>query len=90
MLHYVSKPWMLYWKYAYITSPTQQYKTVQSLEITHWMQMDALHIGAVMMKETSHVSDSQSNMRATHLQSAGTERPSCIWLVEYTNPTVQE
>lgn len=26
-----SKPWMFYWKYAYIFSPTQQYKTVQSL-----------------------------------------------------------
>lgn len=30
------KPWILYWKYAYTTSPTQQYKTVQSLlKITH-------------------------------------------------------
>lgn len=52
--------------------------------------MDALRTGAVIMTKTSHTSDSQSNMRATHLQLGGKERPSCIWLVENTNPTVQE
>lgn len=47
--------------------------------------MDALCMGAVMTK-TSHTSDSQSNMRATHLQLTGKERPSCIWLVETQTP----
>lgn len=33
--------------------------------------MDALRTGAVIVTKTSHASDSQSNMRATHLHSAG-------------------